>query len=107
MPRPPRLRSRTRTPARRLPRKDEDSRDPPSRNWGANLTRDGAPFGSRPRLEAVSLPPSPRLPPPLQLLGFFSRPTAFMERCHERYGDMFTLRMPGSEPMVFLADPGL
>ena len=30
-----------------------------------------------------------------------------MERCHERYGDTFTLRMPGSEPMVFLADPDL
>jgi cytochrome P450 family 135 len=30
-----------------------------------------------------------------------------MERCHERYGDAFTLRMPGSEPMVFLADPDL
>src|SRR3954454_10224566 len=53
----------------------------------------------------MSLPPAPRLPPPLQLLGFFSRPTAFMERCRDRYGDMFTLRMPGTEPMVFLADP--
>jgi cytochrome P450 len=41
------------------------------------------------------------------VLGFFSRPTAFMERCQERYGDVFTLRMPGSEPMVFLADPDL
>jgi cytochrome P450 len=30
-----------------------------------------------------------------------------MERCQERYGDVFTLRMPGSEPMVFLADPDL
>jgi cytochrome P450 len=30
-----------------------------------------------------------------------------MERCHERHGDVFTLRMPGSEPMVFLADPDL
>ena len=25
----------------------------------------------------------------------------------ERYGDVFTLRFPGSEPMVFLADPDL
>jgi cytochrome P450 len=55
----------------------------------------------------VSLPPAPRLPPPLQLVGFFSRPTAFMERCQQRYGDVFTLRMPASEPMVFLADPEL
>ena len=55
----------------------------------------------------MPLPPGPRLPPPLQLVGFFSRPTAFMERCHDRYGDVFTLRLPGSEPMVFLADPEL
>jgi cytochrome P450 len=58
-------------------------------------------------IRRVPLPPGPRLPPPLQLVGFFSRPTAFMERCHERYGDLFTLRMPGSEPMVFMADPEL
>src|SRR4051794_17106085 len=58
---------------------------------------------------AVPLPPgpAPQMPPPLQLLGFFSRPTAFMEQCRERYGDVFTLRMPGTEPMVFLADPDL
>jgi cytochrome P450 len=30
-----------------------------------------------------------------------------MERCQQRYGDVFTLRMPASEPMVFLADPDL
>ena len=55
----------------------------------------------------MPLPPGPRLPPPLQVVGFFRRPTGFMERCHSRYGDVFTLRMPGSEPMVFLADPDL
>jgi cytochrome P450 len=55
----------------------------------------------------VPLPPGPRLPPPLQVLGFFRRPSAFLDRCHARYGDAFTLRMPGSEPMVFLADPDL
>jgi cytochrome P450 len=41
------------------------------------------------------------------VIGFFRRPTGFMERCHARYGDVFTLRMPASEPMVFLADPDL
>jgi cytochrome P450 len=41
----------------------------------------------------------------MQLVGFFARPTAFMDRCHARYGDAFTLRMPGTEPMVFVADP--
>ena len=55
----------------------------------------------------MPLPPGPRLAPPLQLVGFFARPAGFMERCHERYGDVFTLRFPGSEPMVFLTDPDL
>ena len=55
----------------------------------------------------MSLPPGPRLAPPLQLLGFFSRPTAFLNRCRDRYGDVFTLRMPATEPMVFLGDPAL
>ena len=55
----------------------------------------------------MPLPPGPRLPKPLQLVGFFNRPVGFMERCHERYGDVFTLRFPGNEPMVFLADPDL
>ncbi|HEX8120332.1 MAG TPA: cytochrome P450 [Solirubrobacteraceae bacterium] len=55
----------------------------------------------------MPLPPGPRLPSALQVVGFFRRPAAFMERCHERYGDAFTLRMPASEPMVFLADPDL
>lgn len=55
----------------------------------------------------MPLPPGPRLPSPFQLVGFFSRPTAFMERCQQRWGDVFTPRMPGSEPMVFLADPDL
>ena len=55
----------------------------------------------------MPLPPGPRLPSPLQVVGFFRRPTGFVERCHARYGDVFTLRMPASEPMVFLADPDL
>src|SRR3954447_23105908 len=54
-----------------------------------------------------NLPRGPRRPPPLQLIGFFSRPTAFLNRCRQRYGDVFTLRMPATEPMVFLGDPDL
>ena len=55
----------------------------------------------------VPVPPGPRMPAPLQLFGFFARPRSFMEQCHKRYGDVFTLHMPFSEPMVFLADPDL
>ncbi len=55
----------------------------------------------------MSLPPGPTLPSPLQLFGFFQRPASFLEQCRDRYGDVFTLHMPASEPMVFLADPDL
>jgi cytochrome P450 len=52
-----------------------------------------------------TLPPGPRLPPPAQVLAWFARPTAFLERCRARYGNRFTLRLVGLLPMVMLADP--
>ena len=55
----------------------------------------------------MSLPPGPKLPPPLQLAGMFGRPLAFMDRCAERYGPVFTLRLPGTQPLVYVADPDL
>ncbi len=51
--------------------------------------------------------PSSKLPPLLQLIGFFARPTAFPERLQKRFGDVFALRVPAAEQMVFLADPDL
>jgi cytochrome P450 len=51
------------------------------------------------------LPPGPRTPAPLQLAGFWTRPIAFLERCRRRYGTPFTLRLPGSPPLVLLASP--
>jgi cytochrome P450 len=51
------------------------------------------------------LPPGPRMPPALQTLGFWSRPTAFLERARERYGSRFTLRLVGSPPFVMICDP--
>jgi cytochrome P450 len=44
------------------------------------------------------------MPAPLQLLGFWSRPTAFLERCRARYGKRFTLRLPLQPPFVVLSD---
>jgi cytochrome P450 len=52
-----------------------------------------------------ALPPGPSLPAVLQLVGFWARPLAFMERCRERYGKRFTIRLPGAPPFVMLADP--
>jgi cytochrome P450 len=53
-----------------------------------------------------ALPPGPSMPSALQLAGFWTRPLAFLERCRERYGKRFTLRLPGTPPLVMLTDPG-
>src|SRR3954451_3911604 len=53
----------------------------------------------------MALPPGPRMPVPLQGLGWWHRPTAFMERCRARYGRRFTIRLPAQPPFVMLSDP--
>jgi cytochrome P450 family 135 len=54
---------------------------------------------------ASKLPPGPRMPSALQTLGWAARPLPFIERCRERYGDVFTLRIRNEMTWVFLADP--
>lgn len=54
---------------------------------------------------ASELPPGPRMPSALQTLGFWSRPTSFLERARQRYGRRFTIRLFGSPPFVMLSDP--
>jgi cytochrome P450 len=51
------------------------------------------------------LPAGPRMPTAMQTLGFWSRPTAFIERCAARYGRRFTLHLIGQAPFVVLWDP--
>ncbi|HEX3910306.1 MAG TPA: cytochrome P450 [Solirubrobacteraceae bacterium] len=51
------------------------------------------------------LPPGPRLPSVLQTIGWWSRPTAYLERCRARYGARFTIRLLGQSPFVILSDP--
>ncbi len=51
------------------------------------------------------LPPGPRLPMPLQTLGWIARPGPFLERCRDRYGDAFTLRIANEGTWVMLSDP--
>src|SRR5438874_3923633 len=52
-----------------------------------------------------SLPPGPRMASVLQTIGWWSRPTAFLERCRARYGRRFTIRLVGQSPFVLLSDP--
>ncbi len=51
------------------------------------------------------LPPGPRLPMPLQTLGWIVRPGPFLERCRDRYGDAFTLQIANEGTWVMLSDP--
>jgi cytochrome P450 len=53
----------------------------------------------------MKLPPGPRMPAALQGLGWWHRPTAFMERCRTRYGKRFTIRLPAQPPFVMISDP--
>ncbi|MGO9760769.1 MAG: cytochrome P450 [Solirubrobacteraceae bacterium] len=53
----------------------------------------------------ATLPPGPRMPSFLQAAGWALRPLAFMDRCADRYGETFTLRVRRSRPWVFLTNP--
>jgi cytochrome P450 len=45
------------------------------------------------------------MPRALQAVGWTQRPMPFLERCHRRYGDTFTLRIRHYGDWVLLADP--
>jgi len=51
------------------------------------------------------LPPGPRMPSPIQAMGWALRPLSFMDRCHQSYGETFTLRVRRGRPWVFLTNP--
>ncbi|HWI71770.1 MAG TPA: cytochrome P450 [Baekduia sp.] len=53
----------------------------------------------------ATLPPGPRTPVTLQTIGWWSRPTVYVERLRARYGPRFTLRLLGQPPLVLLSDP--
>jgi len=41
----------------------------------------------------------------IQSIGFWTRPLAFLERCRDRYGKRFTLRLPLAPPFVMITEP--
>jgi cytochrome P450 family 135 len=51
------------------------------------------------------MPPGPRMPRSLQAVGWTQRPLPWLEKCHRRYGDTFTLRIRHYGDWVILADP--
>ncbi|MGH3787064.1 MAG: cytochrome P450 [Pseudonocardiaceae bacterium] len=54
---------------------------------------------------ASVLPPGPPLPGLLQAGLIWLAPIRFVSTCHRRYGDRFTVRIPGIGTLVFLTDP--
>ncbi len=56
-------------------------------------------------MTASALPPGPRMPAAMQSLGWWARPTSFLERCRARYGKTFTVNLPAQGPFVMVSDP--
>jgi cytochrome P450 family 110 len=53
----------------------------------------------------VALPAGPRTPSIVQVVQWLRRPIPMLEDCARRYGDVFTLRFPGFDPLVLCSDP--
>ena len=52
-----------------------------------------------------ALPPGPGWPRAVQTLAWITRPGPFMERCRDRFGDTFTIRVGQEDDWVLVSDP--
>lgn len=55
--------------------------------------------------EGARLPPGPTAPGVLQTLEWMYRPIPFMERCRERYGPIFSIRLGPAGHVFMVAEP--
>jgi cytochrome P450 len=55
----------------------------------------------------TGFPPGTRLPPAAQALSYARDPLGFLIDFQRRYGDVFTVRFPFFERLVYVADPAL
>jgi cytochrome P450 family 135 len=53
----------------------------------------------------MALPPGPRAPAFVNIVRFGRRPLELLRRWHDRYGDVFTVRMSGFGAGVYVVDP--
>src|SRR5260370_38355141 len=53
----------------------------------------------------MALPPGPRTPGIVNLVRFGRRPLELLRRWQARYGDVFTVRMPGFGTGLYVIDP--
>ncbi|MCW5893070.1 MAG: cytochrome P450 [bacterium] len=51
------------------------------------------------------LPPGPAEPPLLQAMRWIQWPFPFLDECARRFGDVFTVRLPGRPPLVMVSHP--
>lgn len=58
-----------------------------------------------PTASKSKLPPGPPLPTMLQAAIWALRPLEFIDRCEQRYGEIFTLRIRRGRPWVLLTNP--
>jgi cytochrome P450 len=61
--------------------------------------------GARKGPGGAELPPGPRLDSAVQAAAWAFRPLTFMERAHERFGEIFTLRVRRGRPWVLMSNP--
>ena len=51
------------------------------------------------------LPDGPKTPTLFQLINWIARPLDYLEECTDQYGDIFTMRLFGLPPLVFIGNP--
>jgi cytochrome P450 len=85
-----------------------------ARGDGGEQEQEQAPHGAHGTLDPtermerrahIPLPPGPREPKIVQLVRWLRDPTTYLDLNARRFGDCFTLRMPGNPPLVVLSDP--
>jgi len=64
-----------------------------------------APGAAPAAVVADGLPPGPTAPPLLQAMRWIQWPMPFLDECAKRFGDTFTLRLPGAPPLVMFSHP--
>ena len=53
----------------------------------------------------MQLPDGPKIHPFFQLIKWLGTPFEFLDDCAKHYGDIFTIRLFGYSPLVFIANP--
>jgi unspecific monooxygenase len=56
-------------------------------------------------LTKSQLPDGPKTPTFFQLINWIIRPFEYLEECTDKYGDIFTMKLFGFPPLVFISNP--